>query len=205
MVEGKPPQCPECRRKVSGKYKYSARSMFPRKLSQSAERKFYAQMGVKPKGIPKSSASVVSFTCSCGQLVTRLMTRPEISLFQRIDQESHVRTMAMHKVSHEYQRSFRKADSWRWEGYELMKRFEKFAKKWPSVTICRCDDAFHSSSNIVLIPHELPDYYWGTTVIVIPQNSGPPCQFFLYDTHTSGLAEALGQILKKHKRNKDDY
>ena len=88
---------------------------------------------------------------------------------------------------------------YKWSGFELAKRIEKWAKKWPNdIKIVRCDDAYHAGSDLVLIEHKAPVNYMGTTVLYIPQCTGEqPIEFFLYPCHREELVKALNHIGKK--------
>lgn len=91
-------------------------------------------------------------------------------------------------------------NGFKWTGYELMQRFDKFAKKHPEVTICGCDDSYHACSYICLIPHRTDSQLWGTTVVIVPQMGPfPPTEIFLYPGHSEGLIEALTSIVKEAK------
>jgi hypothetical protein len=97
-------------------------------------------------------------------------------------------------------RSYQVHKGFKWTGYELMLRFDKFAKKHPEVTICGCDDSFHACSSIVLIPHRTKETLWGVTVVIVPQMGPfPPTEVFLYPSHSEGLLEALQLIVKEAK------
>ena len=100
-------------------------------------------------------------------------------------------------------------NGWKCKGYELMMEFAKIIKKNPDIMVCGCNDGWHAGSDIVLIPHQTKvagkiDYYWGTTVIIIPQCSGEnPTEIFLYGGHAKDLLAALQKIVSKHKEGKE--
>ena len=50
------------------------------------------------------------------------------------------------------------------------------------------------SSSILLVEHRTARTYMGTTVVVIPQSSGPPCEIFLDPSDRNALIEALKDI-----------
>jgi len=89
---------------------------------------------------------------------------------------------------------------WKYTGYELMTAVEKWAKRWPKdVAICCIDDAHFSSSSIVFIlcwDKQTKKKLFGTSVVVIPQNSGQPCDFFMYPQHRQEMLLALRAMVK---------
>jgi hypothetical protein len=89
---------------------------------------------------------------------------------------------------------------WKWIGYDLMTKVEAWAKKNPSVRIAYCDDAVHSSSYLVFIPHETKKEYFGTSVVLIPQCSGEePSSYFLYPNHLDKIESVIKDIQKNTK------
>lgn len=107
-------------------------------------------------------------------------------------------TRELHRVWRSFQQRFMKDGEFLYSGAELMEKMEPWLEEQRSVVVAPCDDSYHSSSDIVFIPHALPDgYYWGTTVVIIPQCSGaPPLQMFLYPSHMAflaGVTEGLRQ------------
>ena len=114
-----------------------------------------------------------------------------------------------HAVAHDFQRRFIKGqfgtpDAWKYIGYDLMKRVERWAKKYPEeVTIVGCDDAYFAGSTIVLIEHRTEKSYMGTSMYYIPQCTGEaPTQLFLYPWHRTNLIAALRKLGKKRKVSK---
>lgn len=102
-------------------------------------------------------------------------------------------------VNDDFNRRFRcgrNNDGWRWTGWDLIKRVEKWAEKYPKdVYIAGCDDTYHTTSNIVLVLHRTGRRLWGTTVYVLTQCDGlPPKEFFLYSGHAHDLERALRVI-----------
>ena len=90
------------------------------------------------------------------------------------------------------------ANRFKYKGYDLMERVERFAKKNPTVRIAWVDDSYFSGSMIVFVPHECKEEYWGTTAVLIPQCSGePPTEFFLYPGHVRELIQVLKGLDKQ--------
>lgn len=114
----------------------------------------------------------------------RKMTRAEKEFFEMDTARGEKRTSAEYAVWWSFQKSFmKKDDSWRVIGYKLMERVERWAKKQPKdfVRIVSVDDAYFSTSLLVLIEHKTDDSYMGTSVVFIPQCTGEnPIRFFLY-------------------------
>jgi len=108
----------------------------------------------------------------------------------------------IHTIWWEFAKRFMLPDpgglAFKWSGHELSRKVVKWAAKYPKdVRIISCDDAFHASSQLVLIEHRKRDRYMGTTVCYIPQCTGEqPICFFLYPSHRSGLITALREIAK---------
>lgn len=87
---------------------------------------------------------------------------------------------------------------WKWAGYEFMEKVENWAKRWTKdVVICPVDDAHYSSSFLVLIlGWNVPGRLHGVNAVLIPQNTGEPCDFFLYPEHCQQLRLALNAVMK---------
>jgi len=79
-------------------------------------------------------------------------------------------------------------------GFELMEAIEKWAKGRPDVRIVGCDDGMFSGSMLVLVEHCTDDSYMGTSLVYVPQLSGPPSVAFLYPGHRRDLVAALGAV-----------
>lgn len=75
-------------------------------------------------------------------------------------------------------------------GYEKMLKIEEWAKKFPEVKICYCDDNHSASSMLVIIPH--PTY--GITTIYVPQLTYDKDYFFLNPTRLKEYINALQSI-----------
>lgn len=94
------------------------------------------------------------------------------------------------------------------QGWELQEIIEKIVSDYKDVTITPCDDDYHSSSIIVLIPRWIAkkenEEYMGTDVLVVPQNGiFGPIKFFLYCGHAVALRNALNQIINLHRFHGD--
>lgn len=75
----------------------------------------------------------------------------------------------------------------------------EFIKNNPKVINCPVDDNSHASSDLLLIPHEDKNEYWGTTVMFIPQCNNEQGVFFLYPPDLSNLIKELQKIEKRQK------
>lgn len=144
------------------------------------------------------------------------MTKREV-VYQKIaDREFDLRMKAQNKVAHEFDRLFKAYEGrppikiggksykncvetgWKYEGYELMERIGRWAKKYPKdVFVCGIDDTVFTSSDIVFILHRIKRKLWGTSVVVITQcDNLPPKEFFMYPGHRAGIQMALAQMAK---------
>jgi hypothetical protein len=200
----------------------SGRSMIGRKLTRKIWEKNEATLKKALKGRykvvpwekrnirPPTIMFVCPKRCESGR-AERPMTKAEVEAWRHVDWTSDVRSSAIHRVWHEFGKAFYKkdakgeADKWKWIGYDLIKRAEAFAAKHPgAVEIVRCDDDYHAGSRIVVVHHELPDYYWGTSFVFIPQCTGePPTKFFFYDNHAKEFLASLKGIVRKHAQKGD--
>ena len=137
----------------------------------------------------------LTFRCQkCGAEVERKATPGERAILK--DDDFWSLRPALHKVWHEFQRRFytpKTPREYRWKGYDLMLRVEKWAEKYPEdVRIVRIDDAAFAGSILVLVEHRTPLKYMGTTAVCIPQCTGEdPLEFFLYPDDRDGLLKAL--------------
>ena len=115
----------------------------------------------------------------------------------------------IHVVFHDFVRRFIKKDEkFRWTGYDLILRVERWAKRWPNdVRIVGCDDSVFSGSDLVLIEHQDKREYMGTSVVYIPQNGVliEPAQFFLYPSAGKHLINMLRDIRRAsvERKNKE--
>jgi hypothetical protein len=157
--------------------------------------------------IIRSAPLTFGFRCNrCGENVSRKATLGERKFYApMIDwTRSKQKSPNIHTVWHEFARRFKHKDgfAYRWIGYDLMMRVEKWAAKYPKdVEIASIDDSYFTSSVLVLIEHKTARSYMGTTVVVIPQCSGEsPLEFFLYPCDRQGLLKALRKIAAVSKR-----
>ena len=166
-----------------------------------------------------TSMKTCRFKCKCGFEVDRKSTKKDVkhmnSLFKSTPRTN------IHRVWHEFQKNFlviiknktptiinKKKfyfgkEKWRWIGYELIARVEKWAEKYKKdITIVRCDDNSHAGSIMVLIQHRKQHNaeYMGTSIVFIPQCTGEdPSRIFLYPNHHDNLFKALKNIKIRNK------
>ena len=140
----------------------------------------------------KTIALTLSFYCTkCKRSLERKAT-PGERAFHKQNCYALYKPMSIHKVWHDFRKRFMKKGSiteFKWSGYDLILRVERWAKKYPDdVRICSVDDSHFCGSYLVLIesknkntqPVYEPFRYMGTNVVFIPQCSGEsPIQFFL--------------------------
>jgi hypothetical protein len=209
------PSCPKCNRKMIG----CGRLMVTRKTftrrdweSQQKHRKKLLKLaGVKYTKDPYVKQVLkVSYRCQgCnGDVVDRPMSKEEIDIFHAHDSASDQRTNLMFKPWHAFCAKFTWADpkkssgsKWRLQGWNFIEAIESYIAHCPTMELVGCDDSYHASSRILVVHHELPDYYWGTTFLYIPQCTGePPIEFFFYDNHASEFLSVMKAIVDKHER-----
>ena len=151
------------------------------------------------------------FPLKCDLTIDHKLSSSEKQIFNRHNQASIASTQRMHALGHKFFRAFKNKDTpptWKWTGYELADRIDKFAEKHKEIQITGCDDSYYSSSSIVFVPHydAKLNYYWGTTVIIVTQNDGqPPCEFFLYPGHSKAFENLLHNINTKCHRSRKDH
>jgi len=82
-------------------------------------------------------------------------------------------------------------------GYEAMQVAEELCKKYPKRTqYVHCDDSSCMNSALVLIDHCNSVEYWGTTLLILPQD-GVPSEVFLYPSDMGPLQIAINRICMK--------
>jgi hypothetical protein len=142
-----------------------------------------------------SVALTFGFRCDkCGEAVERKATPKERALHEkRVDWQGKP---SVHKTWYEFQRHFKKDDAYRFTGYDLMVRVEKWARKHPHEVRClSIDDSAFASSTLLLVEHRHTREYMGTTAVVIPQCTGEkPIEFFMYPSHRDEIIAALVSI-----------
>lgn len=164
-----------------------------------------------------SSMKISYYKCKCGYKSERTPTKKEIESFKSMFKTTP-RTN-IHRVYHDFQHKFfAKIEKkpviigkkkmkifdlkWKWTGYDLMAKVEKWATKYKDdVTIVRCDDDSHAGSILALIQHrkQHDGMYMGTTAVFIPQCTGEdPTRFFLYPGHHDNLIKALKDIKSRN-------
>lgn len=118
----------------------------------------------------------------------------------------------VHLVWHDFLNTFMDKKTWsKWKciGYKLMRKVEKWAKKWPNdVQIVQCDDNVHASSDLILIKHRAlkTGKYFGTSIVFIPQCTGEnPIKFFLYPSRHDELIKALTNTKNEHQKHWDTF
>ena len=96
------------------------------------------------------------------------------------------------------------------DNYQEMKRVQNYTEEHPSIKVVGCDDDYHASSDLVLVPHE-SDYEWmGLSVQYIPQCTGEKSiRFFLYPSNLDKFIKTLKHYQKcqrkrRHKNKERD-
>jgi len=179
------------------------------KKKQARHSRMYEKIFKTKSGAPAEQRDpTVNYYCSkCKAHTDRKMEPDERELFWRHDHDEDIRRKEMFRPYHDFLKVFHdKDESWKWTGWDLIERIERWMKKWPGrVENYRCDDSYHASSDIYVFHHELRDYYWGTTFVYVPQCSGdPPAEWFFYDNHAKAFLKLLKSVVGKHKEKGDD-
>lgn len=158
---------------------------------------------MKLPGTQKTTRSVglhLGFRCKkCEERIERKATAGERKFYATFVMRLENKAPHTHTVWHDFVKCFKTKDNvYRWIGYPLMERVEKWAEKYPGdVRVVGIDDSFFSTSDLVLVEHRTDRTYTGTTAVVIPQCSGEaPIEFFLYPRHRTGLLGALLSIAR---------
>lgn len=137
---------------------------------------------------------MLGFNCSCGLRIERPSTKREENWLKQDWNLLNKRAAIMHALGWDFQKRFIKPDrTFKYTGYDLICRMERWAAKNPTVRECSVDDDIHAGARLFFIPHETSDEYWGTTVVYVYQ-FGPPTQFFLYPDHWDDLLPILKEI-----------
>lgn len=154
-------------------------------------------------GLSGYSQKDATFRCKCGERRERSLSPTERKVVREKFKADADDTLRLHAIYHEFVKKFTSeptADSpskWKYVGYDLMVKAEKWAEKHPTVQVVSVDDDYHAGAELILIPHQNDKTYFGTTVIYIPQCTGEnPIKFFLYPGHRIGLANALSKVCK---------
>jgi hypothetical protein len=116
--------------------------------------------------------------------------------------------MHIHSVWHEFERRFKDPHSqlkYKWIGYKLMCKIEKWAEKHPrEVKLSHIDDAFFAGSLAAFIYHRTKNDYMGVTVVIVPQcTDQQPMEFFLYPDDAKSFHKIIGSIVKAGRNAKD--
>ncbi|MDP3771072.1 MAG: hypothetical protein Q8R16_02120 [bacterium] len=148
-----------------------------------------------------SKRPIILKRCRCGERRERNANAAEAAVLRQQQQRDEQRMREMFRPSREFDRRFRTKDGskWRYTGYDLMVRVERWAKRHPDrVKIVGCDDNHHASSILCVIERSTAAYWMGLDVVVIPQHGGTPQEFFLYPN----AADALETMLRASRRKR---
>jgi hypothetical protein len=145
----------------------------------------------------------IGFRCKTCPYEIERKTTP----FEKKQMHSETRTNTIHKVNWDFAKTFMKRWKpgqkleWKYKAYDLMTRVRKWAKKYPKdVMVCRIDDSYNASSDLVFILHRIGRRLWGTSCYTITQCDGqPPNEWFMYPSHREGIQKALAIMAKYDK------
>jgi len=141
------------------------------------------------------------YRCKCGEKQEHLPSANEKRSYdarrRREDRDGEI----IHRVWHDFAKTFMEKESrvWKWTGWELLDRVDKWMKKYPrDVFSSGIDDNHHTSSSVYFILHRVGKRLWGTTAVVVTQCDGqPPCGFFFYPSHMERMRDVFNEIIKK--------
>jgi hypothetical protein len=151
------------------------------------------------------SLSTLFFMCSfpgCFKQMTKETTPEEKKLIKAMFNKND----DIHRVWHNFQKHFidrpeGEPKSFKWKGYELSQKIERWAQKYPEdVHICAIDDSHFMSSDLVLIEHKSKKSWMGVSAVLVCQNNDPVVQFFLYPGHVENVMKALAKVTVKAKK-----
>jgi hypothetical protein len=205
------PPCPKCKEKTGVCSRAMVlRKTFTRSDWKRQQKRFKKVLGRQYVSQPYvKRVPEVNYICiKCkGDVLRRPMTATEIGVYHASDAGRDARTSAMFAPWHAFHKKFANAKSktpesaWKFQGWDFIKRIERYIESVSSMELLRCDDSVHAGSRILVVHHELPDYYWGTSFLYIPQCTGePPTEFFFYDNHARGFLSVMKKIVGKHLR-----
>lgn len=149
---------------------------------------------------PSVCGTQLTFRCQkCPEECVREMTKGENTDWKKYLKHFKYQTDKMHKLAHAVRKIVEDVSGPL--GYEK----PLSTKQFKDVMMVGVDDDCHASSDLLLVPHENDEEYWGTTVWYVPQCTGEaPIAFFLYEGHARELHTALGKILARHKKRRKD-
>ena len=137
--------------------------------------------------------------CRCGAVRTRTLSAQESKICRLRDKESSASAKRIHTIYRAFSKRFKdKDDRWKYEGYALMQKIEKWATLFPEdVKLNHIDDSYYANSLLCLIQHRDHKNWHGVTAVVVSQCSGsPPVEFFLYPGDHKSLIKALQEFYR---------
>ncbi|MDO8621615.1 MAG: hypothetical protein Q7R80_00060 [bacterium] len=139
--------------------------------------------------------------CRCEKKRERNANAAEAALLSQRWRRDEQCWREMFQPFREFVQRFRTKDNsgWRYTGYDLMVRVERWAARHPGrVTLLSCDDNLHASSMLCIIENATAASWMGLDVVIIPQLGGTPQEFFLYPDE----ADALETMLRSSRRKR---
>lgn len=151
--------------------------------------------------IPEEEAPPMTVILRCNKCSEK-EERPATEKEEADNRESNRLSAQLHKPFHEIVKATEDLSS-----CEAMDKFAEFKEKYPEhVHIARIDDDHHCGSDLVFIEHRSEAYYWGTSVVVIPQCTGEaPLRFFMYPGHMQNVLEAFAAIQRHGTPSKFEF
>lgn len=160
--------------------------------------------GTSPRSI-KNGGPVVHSVCSadgCAMRHERVAKGAEARKILKEHRDMWREVVEMHAVYNKFRHRFWSGPAWKYRGYKFMQKARNYVARNPKdIYMCQIDDALNSSSEIVFIAHRSRKVFHGTTVIVIPQNSGPPCEYFMYPCNVRDVLSVMKKLDKMGRKS----
>jgi hypothetical protein len=157
--------------------------------------------------LSQTFAKEISEYCpKCSAQRTRPSTKKESLKFVQNFKHMWEDARKLHRVYHRFVALYgNQMAGWKFKGYELMCRVEKWAKHYPNdVRISSIDDSHFCGSILVFIDHKSADAWHGVSVIVIPQCTGEsPVEFFMYPESVKDAQKVLSIMARQAKELKE--
>lgn len=149
-----------------------------------------------------------SFTygCRCGIREERPTTKEQKKEFRKsINEMLHPKPEDnVHLVWYKFCKKFMKDMKFKYKGYDLMRRIDKYIESNPEIIAVTCDDDSFCGSSLYSIPHDCKNQFMGTMIVYVPQCTGEePTRFFLYPSHNNELIKLLLKRQAKAKKYKE--
>jgi len=137
--------------------------------------------------------------CRCKEKRSRAPSYAEAKKIWQKLYDHYLHTTSMYKLWFDFRKRFMCKGGFKYKGYRLRCKVDRWAAKNPEVIISTCDDGLFMSSVVVFIPCANNKEYMGTNVISIPQ-AGDPSELFFYPHHLTELKTAVQTLSARTKK-----